>query len=494
MSRRSAGTGCPEQGDFTSRGPCGYIFVGQRGNRVDSFLAGSTVVSELLPPHNANQIHPAHTEFNMWNVFIVLALCLTSIAENSAADWPQWRGPGRDGKSTETGLDQNWNVRAPELVWMTEGLGEGYASLAMTNGMIFTTGNRSDGQYVAAFSAEDGTEIWATRLTDGNPDHSYPGSRCTPTVDGDRVYAVTSDGQIGCVRVSDGELIWKRHMREEFGGRMMSGWGYSESPLVDGDLVLCTPGAGDAMIVALDKLSGEEVWRSAVPNLGEAGKDGAAYSSIVATDAAGVRQYVTIVGRGAIGVRASDGEFLWGYNRIANGTANIPTAIPVENFVFVSTGYGTGAALLELVATEDGNVAAQEKYFLNARTFENHHGGMILEGDYVYAGHQHGQGFPICIAWRTGEVVWGGDIRGADGDGSGSAAITYVDGQIIFRYQNGEVALVNATPEGYELLGHFRPEYQERESWSHPVVVDGKMYLREQNRLMCYDLVLAAGG
>ncbi len=426
--------------------------------------------------------------------FLGVLTCLAGLSSLMAADWPQWRGPGRDGKSTETGLNLNWNERAPELLWMVDGMGAGYASLAITEGMLFTTGNRDDGQYVAAFSADDGTEIWATRLTDGNPDHSYPGSRCTPTVDGDRVYAVTSDGQIGCVRLSDGEVVWKRHMAEEFGGRMMSGWGYSESPLVDGDLVLCTPGGQDAMIVALNKLSGEEVWRSAVPEIGEAGRNGAAYSSIIVTEAAGVRQYVQIIGRGAIGVRASDGQFLWGYNRIANGTANIPTPIPVENFVFVSTGYGAGAALLELIANEDGSVDAVEQYFLGPQTFENHHGGMILEGEYVYAGHKHGNGFPICIEWRSGDIVWGGEIRGADGDGSGSAAITYIDGQIIFRYQNGEVALVDATPEGYQLRGHFMPVYQERESWSHPVVVDGRMYLREQNKLMCYELVSAAGG
>ena len=422
-----------------------------------------------------------------------------------AADWPQWRGPNRDGRSSEPGLQQNWDTNAPRLLWMVDGVGQGYASVAVVDGTLFTTGNqleaspaatpKSDSrrrnrpgpagsQGVVALNAKTGERLWSTPLTKGGPDHNYPGARCTPTVDGELLYVVTSDGSIACLQKSDGALVWQRDFQDDWNGKMMSGWGYSESPLVDGDTVLCTPGGRDAMVVKLNKLTGEEIWRSAAPK-GEGGKDGAGYSSIVISNAGGVKQYVQIVGRGLIGIRAEDGQLLWSYDRIANGTANIPTPIPVEDYVFASTGYRTGACLLKLTADKQGGVDAEEIYFLEGDVFQNHHGGMVRFDDYVYAGHQHGQGFPTCLNWRTGEIVWGGKQRGP---GSGSAAVTAVGNQLLFRYQDGTMALIEATPDEYRLLGTFTPEYQEDKTWSHPVVVDGLLYLREQDKLMCYDV------
>jgi outer membrane protein assembly factor BamB len=284
--------------------------------------------------------------------------------------------------------------------------------------------------------------------------------------------------------VTSGEKIWSKSFSRDFGGKMMSGWGYSESPLIDGERLLCTPGGKDAMIVALNKSNGEEIWRAAVPELGDRGNDGAAYSSIVISHGAGVKQYVQLVGKGLIGIRAADGEFLWNYNDIANGTANIPTPLVDGDFVFCSTGYGTGSALLKLTKDGDG-VKAEEQYFLDGNKLQNHHGGMLLINGYVYCGHAHNNGFPICVKMQSGEIVWGGNQRG---EGSGSAAITYADGHLIFRYQNGQLALIEATPTGYHLKGSFKPAFQQGESWAHPVVANGRLYLREQNRLMCYDL------
>jgi outer membrane protein assembly factor BamB len=404
---------------------------------------------------------------------------------HAAGEWPQWRGPNRDGRLVQPSLELNWKQRQPSHLWTIDGMGEGYASVSVVDGRLYTTGNFPDGQGVVCVDLASRERMWATRLTDQPPRHSYPGSRCTPTIDGEFCYAITSDGQIACLKIADGDVVWKREMRgREWRGRMMSGWGYSESPLVDGDRVLCTPGGDNAMIVALDKRTGEEIWRSAVPKLGENGKDGAGYSSIVISEGAGVKQYVQVIGRGVIGVRAEDGQFLWGYNRVANGTANIPTPICTGDYVFASTGYGAGAVLLKLSRRGDG-VRAEEQYFLDGGTFQNHHGGMILDGEYVYTGHRHGRGFPICLHLPTGEIRWGGDIRP---EGSGSAAITQVNDQIIFRYQDGKVVLIGATPDGYRLNGQFMPEYQEKQSWAHPVVVGDKLYLREQDKLMCYQL------
>jgi len=259
---------------------------------------------------------------------------------------------------------------------------------------------------------------------------------------------------------------------------------WSESPLVDGDRLVFTPGARAAALVAVDKKTGREVWRSAIPDLGPAGKDGAGYSSIVISNAAGVKQYVQLLGRGLVGVRASDGKVLWGYNRVANGVANISTPIVRANWVFASTGYQTGSVLLELRASGDG-VAAHELYFLDAKTFQNHHGGLVLVGNHVYAGHGHNKGFPICVDFVSGKVAWGGDIRNA---GTGSAAVMYADGRLYFRYENGVVVLVEASPAGYAEKGSFTIPDVRDPSWAHLAIADGRLYVREQDAVYCYDV------
>lgn len=420
-------------------------------------------------------------------VLLLLVLPMLVVGQDVAKKdtlWPQWRGPERNGLSTETGLLTDWEKSPPKLVWMGEGLGSGYASVSVVGERIYTTGNFPDGQALVAIDAADGSVLWKTSVTDSPPKHSRGGSRSTPAIDGDRAYIVTSDGQIVCLNGESGEIKWRKGFRKEWNGRMMSGWGYSESPLVDGDWVLCTPGGPDAMMVALDKMTGDEVWRAAVPDFGDKGKPGAGYSSIAISNGAGVKQYVQLIGKGVIGVRATDGKFLWGYNNVANRTANVATPIPSGDYVFCSTGYNTGSALLKLSADGDG-VNAEEQYFLNANKLQNHHGGMLLVGDHIYCGHKHNNGLPICVRMSDGEIAWGGDFRGP---GGGSAAVVYADGHIVFRYQTGEIALIEATPDEYRLKGVLEPEFQQGTSWAHPVVAGGKLYLREQDKLMCYDL------
>ena len=409
---------------------------------------------------------------------ILAALCSIS----PAGDWPQWRGPERNGKSSETGIITSWEQRKPKLLWMGEGMGAGYASISLVGARIYTTGNLADGQGVVAVDAASGKVLWSKVLTDKTPKHGFEGARCTPTVDGDRLYVTTSNGSIACLS-TDGELVWQKDFEKEWGGRMMSGWGFAESVLVDGDIAVCTPGGAEAMMVALDKKSGREIWKCKVPDLGEGGKDGAGYGSVVISNGAGVKQYVQMTGRGVIGVRAADGKFLWGYNRVANKTANIPDAVVSGDHVFCATGYGTGSALLKLVKSGDG-VNAEEVYFLDGNTVQNHHGGMILDDGYIYLGHKHNGGDPVCLEMKTGEVKW----HCKEPVGKKSACVTYADGHLIYRYQSGELALVEATPQAYRLKGTFKPDYQEKESWSHPVISGGRLYLREQDKLMCYEL------
>lgn len=403
----------------------------------------------------------------------------TVSASGAEGPWPQWRGPRRDGISTEKGLLATWEGHEPPLVWRIKGLGKGFATVAISGGRIYTMGSRGDQEFLCALSVKDGAEIWSAPV--GKADHS----NCTPTVDGDKVYAVGLSGDLVCVRAENGQEVWRKNFAKDFGGKMMSGWGFSESPLVDGDVLVCTPGGKDAILAGLDKRTGEVRWKTSLPKeIGTHGLDGAAYASIVVSEGGGVRQYVQLVGKGLIGVAARDGKFLWAYNRIANETANIPTPIVRGEYVFCSTGYGTGAALLKLQPDGQGGVTAEEVYLLSAKELQNHHGGMILLGDHIYCGHGHNQGFPMCIDLLTGKPTW----KQQRGPGTGSAAVTCADGHLYFRYQNAVMALVEANPEKFVLKGTFKIAAHNGESWPHPVIADGRIYLRDQDELLSYDV------
>ena len=404
-------------------------------------------------------------------------------AAPSRGEWPGWRGPNRDGVAQETGLLPEWKAGGPPLAWKVSGTGTGFSSMAVSGGRIFTLGDRDGAQQVIALNESDGKLLWMARL--GSPwSDEMGGPRGTPTVSDELVYAVGPEGDVVAVEAATGKERWRKSLVRDFGGSMMSMWKFSESPLVDGDRLIVTPGARDAALVALDKKTGKEIWRAAIPDLGPKGKDGAGYASVVISKAAGVKQYVQLLGRGLVGVRAEDGKFLWGQNNVANNVANISTPVVHANWVFASTGYQTGSAFVELSKAGDG-IQAKEIYFLDPKTFQNHHGGFVLVGNQVYGGHGHGKGFPICVELTTGKVLWGGDIRNA---GEGSAAVAYADGNLYFRYQNGVVILIRATPEGYQEKGSLKIPDVKNPSWSHPVIAGGRLYLREQDTLYAYDL------
>ena len=423
---------------------------------------------------------------------LVVILASGPLFAQSDSDWPRWRGKEMNAQSTATGLLQDWKTKQPKLVYNVDGFGAGYSSVSIADGKIFTIGNFDNGQSVVAADQETGKVIWKTALTSSAPKHSYPGSRCTPTYDDGSLYVVTSDGQIACLDATKGGIHWKKSFKEEFGGKMMSGWGFAESPLVDGDVVVCTPGGKEAAIVALNKKNGDVIWEAAIPDFGSENehgdplKEGAGYSSVMISNGGGVKQYVQLLGIGVVGVRAADGKFLWGAQRAANKTANISTPIIHGDYVFYSTAYGAGAELIELSSDGGGGVNAESVYHLGPDILENHHGGMILLDGYIYCGHKQNSGFPVCIELETGEVQWGGDFRPVS---NGSASVLYADGHLIYRYQrDGKLALVEANPDKYVLKGTFEPEFQKDQSWAHPVIAGKRLYLREQERLMCYDL------
>jgi outer membrane protein assembly factor BamB len=408
----------------------------------------------------------------------------------AADDWPQWRGPDRNGKSAETGLLQEWPEGGPPLAWKASGIGGGYSSVSVAAGRIFTMGDLDDGQYVIAMRQDGGEILWKTRVGPVHADQ-YGGPRCTPTVDGDHVYAVSTEGRVVCLKAASGEEVWGRSMPDDFGGYLMKAmgsyeWKFSESPLVDGDRVVVTPGHIEAMMVALNKKTGEEIWRARGGRIGPRGSDGAAYASAVISEAAGVRQYVQLVGRGLMSVDAKTGRMLWGYNPVASDIANIATPVIHGDYVFGSAGYGTGAGLVKI--KKDGEkLAADEIYFLEADTLQNHHGGLILHEGTIFTGTGHNKGFPIAVDFDSGKIAWGPE-RNA---GKSSAAVTYADGRLYFRYQDGRMILVEATAEAYREHGTFMIPDVKKESWPHPVISGGKLFLREQDTLYCYDV--AAG-
>jgi outer membrane protein assembly factor BamB len=403
-----------------------------------------------------------------------------AITEAQRGEWSRWRGPKGDGLSAETGLLTQWPESGPPLVWQAKGFGSGYSSVAVASGKIYTLGKNQGKTHLIAASVKDGAILWSTPIGDGGD-----GPNCTPTVDGDLVFGVSHGGDLACVHATTGKLLWHKHFKRDLGGQMMSGWGYSESPLVDGDKLICTPGGNSSLLAALDKKTGRVIWQTKVDRpLGDRGGDGAGYASIVISHGAGVKQYVTLVGRGIVGVDAASGKLLWNYNDVANGTANIPTPIVSGDYVFCSSGYDTGAALLKL-SKEGRGVKAEEQYFLDPDKVQNHHGGMILKDGYVFCGNQHDNGFPVCVDLQTGEIAWGGRKAGP---GRGSAAVAYADGHFYFRYQDGMMGLIEANPSEYKLKGKFKIKTHNGQSWPHPVIAGGKLYLRDQDDLLCYDI------
>jgi outer membrane protein assembly factor BamB len=396
-------------------------------------------------------------------------LTLTLALTLSANDWPQFRGPARDGVSKEKGLLQTWPEKGPPLEWSATGLGGGVSTVSVSGDRIYTLGNKKDVSHLVALNRADGKVVWSAEI--GRAGGSLG---CTPTVAGDRIYALGQFGDLVCID-KDGKKLWQRNLEKEFGGRK-GGWNYCESPLVDGDRVIVTPGGKEATMVALDKTTGTEIWRCPIKTKhSEAG-----YSSVVVATVGGVRHYVQLFNGGLVGV-STDGQVLWTFEKLGGNTANVPTPIVMGDTIFSSIGYGRGAALVQLTVA-DGRITAREVYY--APPLTNKHGGVIRVGDYVY-GDTDDSGHPYCAEVKTGKVVW---KRNEEGTGRGSASVTYADGRLYFHYDNGTMALVDPSPGGYREHGSFQAPRRNGASWAHPVVCDGRLYVREGDLLYCYDV------
>jgi outer membrane protein assembly factor BamB len=557
---------------------------------------------------------------------IALAFTVGAFAQNALCgqfDWPQWQGPDRTAHSKETGLLKEWPKDGPPLTWKVKGLGGGDSTPSVAAGRIYGMSHRGADEMVWALSEKDGKEIWAVRIapafTTSWP-QSKEGPSATPTVDGDRLYVMGLAGNVACLQASDGKVIWQRNLVADFGGRSPM-WSYRESPLVDGDKVICTPGGEETTMVALNKLNGETIWKASVPdragggqpqNRGPGGggpsamendpvlstldkdhnkeisaeelaaapavlleldknKDGklsedevspqrgdgegnrprprrgpgimrmmkalsaldadengvidqaeiknataalqkldvnhdgkltedevgmkfmgpqntgAAYSSAIAIDFGGQRQYLQLLAMTVAGISAADGKLLWRYDKPANGMRiNISTPIYYDGHVFATSAYGAGGGLTRLTKSATGEIKAEEVWF--SKSMENHHGGVILhDGAFFGANGGNGGGYLACLDFKTGEVLWNEADREKRRVTKGSVA--FADDRIYYRTEEGPIVLIEPSRKEYLERGRFnQPERTDKPAWAHPVIANGKLYIRDQDTLFCYDV------
>ncbi|KAA0222221.1 serine/threonine protein kinase [candidate division KSB1 bacterium] len=338
-------------------------------------------------------------------------MCLALILLNATAlkgsfgrfDWPKWQGPDRNAISKERGLLKEWTKDGPPLAWKIKGLGGGDSAPSIADGKIFGMSNRGKDEVVWALSEAEGKTLWVTRLGPAFPQSRPQGKEgpgCTPTVDGERLYVIGLGGDLACLQVRDGKILWQRSLQRDFGGEVPV-WSFRESPLVDGNKVICTPGGEGATLVALDKLTGNTIWKSQVP-----GNPGAAYSSAIAIDFEGQRQYVQLTADALVGVAASNGKFLWRYDRaVSNSGINCSTPVYHDGHVFAASAYGNGGGLVKLSKEANSTITAREVYFTNR--MQNHHGGMIVVDGCLYgANGGNSGGYLVCLDFMTGNVLW----------------------------------------------------------------------------------------
>jgi outer membrane protein assembly factor BamB len=408
------------------------------------------------------------------------AFVLLSVATRlEAANWPQWRGPTRNGQSPEAGLLREWPKEGPKLLWQVRDLGDGFSTPSVVDGRLYVLANKgADDEFVQAREVKDGKQIWSSpigKTGPNTPQMNWSGARSTPTVDGNLLFALGSDGDLVCLELGRGEprTVWKKSLRTDFGGKPGS-WAYAESPLVDGDAVVCTPGGKDATIVALSKKTGDVLWKCALPEDEEA-----AYSSIVVVETDRVRQYVQLLQKGLVGVDPKTGKFLWRYAKpVSPYNANIPTPVPDGGHVYVSSA-GLGGGLVKLTV-KDGGVTPEQVYFESK--LPTAIGGAVKVGDYLYG--TTGSAL-LCIDFKSGTVKW-------DNRAIGTASICVADGLLFLHGENGDVALVEASPEAYREKGRFTPPEQPKharqmeKAWAHPVIADGRLFIRDLNSLWCY--------
>jgi outer membrane protein assembly factor BamB len=411
-----------------------------------------------------------------------------------AADWPQWRGPKRDNVSTETGLLKTWPEKGPKLLWIYRNAGLGYSGPAIVGDRLYTMGTRDGTEYLIALDLKNSAEpkeAWAVKV---GPFFTFKGNswgggpRATPTVQEGLVYGLGGLGDLVCVDAASGQEKWRKSMPNDLGGQVNPigggpkdlGWGWTWSPLVDGDHVICVPGGPQGTVAALDKKTGDLRWRSKDVT------DQCSYSSPIVAEVGGIRHYIVMTVEGVTGVSAKDGSVVWRYlKKPPYSDVVIPTPLFHEGYVFVTNGHGSsGCDLIKLTAT-NGKIQATRVH--SNKNMQNEQGGVVLIGGYVY-GYSEGKGW-ICQDFLKGKIVWN------EKNELGAGSLTYADGNLYcFGQDEGTVALVAATSKGWEEKGRFdipekrEPPMPNARRWTPPVVANGQLYLRDQDLIFCYEV------
>jgi outer membrane protein assembly factor BamB len=391
---------------------------------------------------------------------LLISIILASTAP--AADWPQWRGPNRDGISSETGLLTSWPSGGPKVVWRISGLGVGYSSFSIVGGRMYTQGQRGKQEFVLALDVKTGNKLWETVTSRDFENDRGSGPRGTPTFDNGKLYAMTGEGTVVCLDAATGKIIWQVDSVKKFGGSIPH-WGYSESPLIDGDRVIVMPGGRGASLVSLDKSTGAVQWKT--------GDDHAGYSSAILADVGGSKQVIVLSGQSAFGVQESTGELLWRYNKIANNVANIATPIYHDGAVFLSSAYDTGCALLKL------NPKGMQEVYFN-RDMMNHYSSSVLLDGVLYG---YSNALLTAMDFKTGKQLW-------RNRSVGKGSVTYADKHLYALGEDGMVGLIEAAPDAYKEVSRFEYQKGSLPSWSPLVISDGRMYLRDQDNLTSYDI------
>ncbi len=412
-----------------------------------------------------------------WNfgkqiAFALVSLTLTS-SVSSAEDWAQWRGPQRDGKSAEKGLLAKWPDGGPKLLWQAKNIGSGFSTPSVVGEQLFVISNQgNEKEEVLALSASNGNKLWSTAIGKVGPNQGpqYPGTRATPTISGDSVYALGSDGDLVCLDIKSGQKKWSKNLRTDFGG-VAGMWAYTESPLIDGDILICSPGGATSTVVALQKSTGALVWKSAMPEA-----DAASYASPVTANVDGVKQYVIYLGKGIVGLKADTGELIWRYTKTSDAQANIATPIVSGNYIY-SAASRVGGGLVKVTGTKS---EPQELYF--AKSLPAGMGGSVLIDGNLFGSIGETM---ACVDFMTGAIKW-------QDRGIGSASVCFADGRLYLHSVKNELAMIEASPEGFKPLGTFTPpgtkDNGSAKPWTHPVISNGKLYLRDQGDVWCYDI------
>jgi outer membrane protein assembly factor BamB len=408
-------------------------------------------------------------------LFVALSL-FAAVAR--ADDWPQWQGPARDNISHETGLLKDWSAAKPKLLWTFDKAGAGFSGPAIVGDRLYVMGSRDGRELVLALDLKNGAEIWTSEIGPLYVNGYGDGPRGTPTVDGERLYALGGQGVLVCVETKTGKNLWRKDLNKDLDGKVMTRWGSTESPLIDGDRLICSPGGSKGTLAALDKKSGDVVWRSADLT------DEASYSSIIPVDFNGTRQYAQMTKDGLVGVAAKDGKLLWKHKVAINSIAIVPTPIAHDGFVYTTSDYGAGCALVKLTAS--GSTKVYEN-----KIMENHHGGVVLLDGMLYgcSGNSNGRAQWVCQDFKTGAKKW------SDSTFRQAGSLTFADGRLYcYGLEDGTVVLVEPNPTGWKEHGRFTiPQTTKlpRKSgriWTHPVVANGKLFLRDQELIFCYDV------